>query len=56
MKDGAPVESRWRMAVAFSYHGKNVEWKWRVAPRPSLGNYTVVRPTKDDKAAAPAAK
>lgn len=47
MQNGVPVESRWRIAIAFSYHGKNVEWKWRVAPRPSLGNYTVVRPSKD---------
>ncbi len=43
-KDGVPVECRWRIAVAFSADGKDVEWTWRTAPRPSLGAYTVVRP------------
>jgi TonB family protein len=50
--NGVTVESRWRIAVAFSADGKTVDWKWRIAPRPSLGGYTVVRPKLP---AAPAA-
>jgi TonB family protein len=42
-KDGVPVESRWRIAVNFSVDGKEADWKWRVAPRPSLGSFTVGR-------------
>lgn len=33
-KDGAAVESRWRIAVNFSVDGKEADWLWRVAPRP----------------------
>ncbi len=43
MKDGQPVESRWRMAITFSTDALDADWNWRVAPRPSLGNYTVAR-------------
>jgi len=43
-KDGVNVESRWRIAIGFSANGKDVDWKWRVAPRPSLGGFTWVRP------------
>jgi TonB family protein len=42
-KDGAAVESRWRVAVNFSVDGKEPDWKWLVAPRPSLGAFTAVR-------------
>ena len=42
-KDGVPVESRWRIAVNFAVEGKDPDWKWRVAPRPSLGVFTVAR-------------
>ena len=41
MKDGVPVESRWRTAFAYSVEGKDVDWKWRVAPRPSIGGNVV---------------
>ena len=57
-KEGVAVESRWRIAVGFSADGKDVEWKWKIAPRPSLGNFMVVRPklpVPGAPAAAPAA-
>jgi TonB family protein len=40
---GRPVESNWRMAIAFSTQGRNVDLKWRVAPRPSIGGFIVGR-------------
>lgn len=51
-KGGAPVESRWRIAVVFETDAHRADWKWRFAPRPSLGNYTVVHraaPKADEK-------
>ncbi|RXK54443.1 TonB family protein [Oleiharenicola lentus] len=42
-KDGAAVESRWRVAINFSVDEKEADWMWRVAPRPSLGAFTAVR-------------
>lgn len=56
-KDGVAVPSRWRIAVNFSINGKEADWKWRVAPRPSLGTFTVGRPgtAATAPAAAPAA-
>lgn len=42
-KDGVAVESRWRLAVNFSVDGKEADWMWRIAPRPSLGSFTAVR-------------
>lgn len=42
-KDDVAVESRWRVAISFSVNGKDPDWKWMVAPRPSLGAFTVVR-------------
>jgi TonB family protein len=47
IKDGVPIESRWRTAVAYSVDGKEVDWKWRVAPRPNLGGSVVGRPRAD---------
>ncbi|HEY8995006.1 MAG TPA: energy transducer TonB [Lacunisphaera sp.] len=61
-KDGVAVESRCRIAVSFSVDDKEVDWMWRVAPRPSLGSFTVVRakvpetPAPDATPAAPAEK
>ena len=40
-KDGLPIQSRWRIAIAFNADGKLGDYKWRVAPRPSLGAYVV---------------
>lgn len=40
-KNGRPVSSRWRIAVAFESAGRPAELKWRLAPRPNLGAYTV---------------
>jgi TonB family protein len=55
-KDGAAVESRWRVAVNFSVDNKEADWKWRVAPRPTLGAFTAVRPPAASAAPAPAEK
>lgn len=53
-KEGVPVDGRWRIAVTFETDVLRAEWKWRFAPRPSLGSYAVVRRTLPDKP-APAA-
>jgi TonB family protein len=50
-KDGVAVESRWRVAVNFSVDGKEADWMWRIAPRPSLGSFTAVRPKLEPAAA-----
>lgn len=52
-KDGVAVDCRWRVAINFSVDGKEADWMWRVAPRPNLGAFTVVRAPLP--AAAPAA-
>jgi len=54
---GTPAESTWHLAVGFSVAGKDVELKWRLAPRPALGSFIVVRPPPAPPAAlaAPAA-
>jgi TonB family protein len=54
-KDSQPVESRWRMAMVFSINGLQPDWEWRVAPRPSLGEYVVARVTVPPAAPAAAA-
>jgi len=54
MKDGVPFESRWRLAIAFASDEKDVDWKWRIAPRPSLGGFKVIHP-KNPPPVAPAA-
>jgi TonB family protein len=54
MKDGVAVESRWRLAVNFSVDGKEADWMWRIAPRPSLGSFTAVRAPVAPAPAAPA--
>lgn len=53
LKDGLPVETRWRVAFTFAIDNRDVDWKWRIAPRPSLGGFKVVHPTTPP-AAAPA--
>lgn len=40
-ENGRPVRSRWRIAFAFESAGQPAELKWRLAPRPNLGAYTV---------------
>jgi TonB family protein len=50
-KDGVAVESRWRIAINFSVDNKEADWMWRVAPRPSLGSFTAVRPPQTAPAA-----
>lgn len=43
LKDGVAVATRWRLAMNFATTERETGWTWKVAPRPSLGNYTVVR-------------
>jgi TonB family protein len=40
-RDGSPVKSRWRIAVAFDLGGHPGDLKWRLPPRPCLGVYSV---------------
>ncbi len=40
---GAPAVSHWRAAVGFTMNGRNLDLKWRLAPRPSIGSFTVGR-------------
>lgn len=50
---GQAVESRWRLSLSFETEANHNDWMWRVAPRPSLGNYTVVhRPPPAETPAA----
>lgn len=53
-KGGGPVSSRWRMAIVFQTDKSMPIWEWRVAPRPSLGTYTVMHVMPADPAATPA--
>jgi TonB family protein len=55
MKDGVPVPSRCRTVIAYSVDGKEVDWRWRVAPRPSIGGSVVIRASRPAPAATPAA-
>ena len=45
LRQDTPVESRWRLSICFGTDVRLPDWKWRFAPRPSLGNYLVVHPT-----------
>ena len=51
---GEPPESTWHVAVAFSTGDHSPDLKWRLAPRPSIGSFTVGR-LPATPAAAPAA-
>lgn len=64
---GAPAVSYWRAAVGYTVNGRNLDLKWRLAPRPSIGSFTVGRAAPDaapvemkqiplEKALAPADK
>jgi len=58
IKDGAAVSSRWRLSIVFQTDVQEPDWKWRIAPRPSLGSYTVMhrtRPLPPEPAPAPGA-
>jgi len=37
---GAPVETRWNVAIGFTSDG-NLDLKWRLAPRPCIGGLVV---------------
>lgn len=41
--NGAPVESRSRLAISFLMEGREPAYVWRIPPRPALGSYAVVR-------------
>ncbi len=43
-REGAAVASRSRIAIVFETEEKMADLKWRVAPRPSLGVFMVIRP------------
>jgi TonB family protein len=45
-KDGIAVESRSRLAIVFETVGQMADLKWRLAPRPSLGSFVVIKPDK----------
>jgi outer membrane biosynthesis protein TonB len=53
---GMPAESTWHVAVAFSLGDRKVDLKWRLAPRPAIGSFTVGRlpPAPPAAPAAPA--
>jgi TonB family protein len=53
---GHAVESRWRLSLSFETDANHNDWMWRVAPRPSLGNYTVVHRTASAETPAAGAK
>ena len=40
---GAPAVSYWRAAVGYTQNGRNLDLKWRLAPRPSIGSFTIGR-------------
>jgi len=44
---GAPAVSFWRAAVGFTMNGRNLDLKWRLAPRPSIGSFVVGRVAPD---------
>lgn len=44
-KDGQPVESRARLAIVYETEEAMADLRWRVAPRPSLGSFVVIRPS-----------
>jgi TonB family protein len=43
-KDGSNVASRSRIAIVFETEAEMADLKWRIAPRPSLGSFVVIRP------------
>jgi len=40
---GMPPESTWHVAVAFATGDHKIDLKWRLAPRPAIGSFTVGR-------------
>lgn len=45
-QDGQPVASRVRLAIVFETEAKMADVRWRIAPRPSIGSFVVIRPDK----------
>ena len=43
-QDGLAVKSRWRIAIEFNADGNVGDIKWRIAPRPYLGSFTITLP------------
>lgn len=54
-QDGKPVASRSRLAIAFETEQDMADLRWRVAPRPALGSFVVIRPDEPipDEAVTP---
>jgi TonB family protein len=44
-KDGQPVQSRVRLAIVFETEETMADLRWRVAPRPNIGSFVVIRPS-----------
>jgi TonB family protein len=40
---GAPATSIWHAAIGFTANGRDLDLKWRLAPRPSIGGFIVGR-------------
>lgn len=53
----APAETHWNAAVGFIANGSNLDLKWRLAPRPSIGGFVVghLPPAPAAPASTPAA-
>jgi TonB family protein len=53
---GAPAETRWNVAIGFTSGGRELDLKWRLAPRPSIGGFIVghLPPAAPAPASAPA--
>jgi TonB family protein len=43
-RDGKPVASRSRVAIVFETESEMADLEWRIAPRPKLGSFVVIRP------------
>jgi TonB family protein len=51
---GAPAETRWNVAIGFTSGGRELDLKWRLAPRPSIGGFIVGHLPPAPPAPAPA--
>jgi protein TonB len=55
-QNGSPIASHWRMSICFETEVLAADWTWHIAPRPSIGNYTVVHRIGPDAPTAAAAQ
>jgi TonB family protein len=40
-RPGAPATSIWHVAIGFTSKSRNLDLKWRLAPRPSIGSFII---------------